>query len=94
MNIMDYIPFGHENGVTRRQLAAAVGSDDRGIREMIAKARRKYVICNMQDGKGYFRPAENEAYMVKRFLRQERHRKKQIEAAFPAAEKWLEENGR
>lgn len=56
MDIVDYIPFGRENAVTRAQLRSRTGIDDRTIRDMIADARRDTVILNMQDGKGYFRP--------------------------------------
>ena len=56
MDIVDYIPFGRENAVTRAQLRSRTGIDDRAIRDMIATARRDTVILNMQDGKGYFRP--------------------------------------
>ena len=54
MDIVDYIPFGRENAVTRTQLRIMTGLNDRQIREQISQARRDTVILNMQDGKGYF----------------------------------------
>ena len=67
MDIVDYIPFGRENAVTRAQLRSRTGIDDRAIRDMIAAARRDTVILNMQDGKGYFRPLPEEINYVKNF---------------------------
>lgn len=71
MDIVDYIPFGRENAVTRAQLRSRTGIDDRTIRDMIAAARRDTVILNMQDGKGYFRPLPEEINYVKAHERQE-----------------------
>ncbi|WP_448902707.1 hypothetical protein [Eubacterium sp.] len=71
MDIVDYIPFGRENAVTRAQLRSRTGIDDRTIRDMIADARRDTVILNMQDGKGYFRPLPEEINYVKAHERQE-----------------------
>lgn len=56
MDIVDYIPFGRENAVTRTQLRIMTGMNDRKIRDKISEAKRDTVILNMQDGKGYFRP--------------------------------------
>lgn len=71
MDIVDYIPFGRGNAVTREQLRSRTGIDDRAIRDMIAAARRDTVILNMQDGKGYFRPLSEEINYVKAHERQE-----------------------
>ena len=64
MDIVDYIPFGRENAVTRAQLRIVTGLNDRQIREQISQARRDTVILNMQDGKGYFRPLPEERHIV------------------------------
>lgn len=56
MDIVDYIPFGRKNAITRTRLRIVTGLNDRQIREQISQARRDTVILNMQDGKGYFRP--------------------------------------
>lgn len=71
MDIVDYIPFGRENAVTRAQLRSRTGIDDRAIRDMIATARRDTVILNMQDGNGYYRPLPEEIKYVKAHERQE-----------------------
>ena len=58
MKIIDYIPVGHKNAVTRKQLVILTGLSDRKIRNMIQEeCNREHPILNMQDGKGYFQPA-------------------------------------
>ena len=71
MDIVDYIPFGRENAVTRTQLRIMTGLNDRKIRDKISETRRDTVILNMQDGKGYFRPLPEEINYVKAHERQE-----------------------
>lgn len=57
MMIEDFIPDGHENTISRRELARLLNVDDRTLRDMIEDARaRGTAILNMQDGKGYFIP--------------------------------------
>lgn len=75
MNILDYIPVGHKNAVTRNQLMIATGLSDRKIRDMIEKeCTREHPILNMQDGKGYFQPSADEMYLVRLYRSQENHR--------------------
>lgn len=71
MDIVDYIPFGRKNAITRTRLRIVTGLNDRQIREQISQARRDTVILNMQDGKGYFRPLPEEINYVKAHERQE-----------------------
>lgn len=85
INIIDYIPIGRDNAVTRSYLAAVTGLRDRQIRDAIAKARRDNVIINTQDGKGYYRLVGNgdkwtfwEKYEVVMFERQETRRLESI----------------
>lgn len=75
LNVIDYIPVGHKNAVTRQYLTTVTGLDDRTIRRMIEKeCTREHPILNMQDRKGYFQPAANEMHLVKQYLTQENHR--------------------
>lgn len=89
MDIVDYIPFGRENAVTRAQLRSRTGIDDRTIRDMIAAARRDTVILNMQDGKGYFRPLPEERHLVEAYAKQETARLKSIGWSLKAARQML-----
>ena len=53
MNIIDFIPQGKENAVTRSYLATVLGLPDRTVRRLIEDARNEGAfICN--DGEGYF----------------------------------------
>jgi len=55
MSILDYIPTGKDNAVTRAQLCAQTGLGDRAVRKLIEIARVEgAVIVNHQDGKGYY----------------------------------------
>lgn len=89
MDIVDYIPFGRENAVTRAQLRSRTGIDDRTIRDMIAAARRDTVILNMQDGKGYFRPLPEERHLVESYAKQETARLKSIGWSLKATRQML-----
>ena len=75
LKIIDYIPVGHKNAVTRKQLVILTGLSDRKIRNMIQEeCNREHPILNMQDGKGYFQPAYDEMHLVRLYRVQENHR--------------------
>ena len=60
MNIVDYIPVGKENSISRDSLGVCTGLPDRSIRRLIAKARTEgHAIVGNPDG-GYYM-AETEA---------------------------------
>lgn len=53
---MDFIPYGKENAITRKQLRHMSGKSDRDVRQDIEDARRVgCIIINNQDGKGCYR---------------------------------------
>ena len=76
MNIVDYIPVGSKNAISRQNLCIATGMNDRAVREAISKARRTTCICNAQDGKGYYIP--DDLKDARDFLKQESSRAKSI----------------
>ena len=78
INIVDYIPKGKKNAVTRAQLRIVTGLSDRKIRNAISKARRRTVILNDQSGRGYYIPTEAELPEARRCLKQEEKRAKSI----------------
>ena len=59
MYILDYIPTGHNNAITREALQSLTHLSDRKIRVLIAEANKSapddVLIINLQDGMGYFR---------------------------------------
>lgn len=47
--------YGHENARTRPEIVAASGFNDRTVREIIEAARDAgWLVCNDQDGHGYY----------------------------------------
>ena len=55
MDIIDYIPHGKDNAITRAELCSITNLQDRPVRELIETARRNgTIILNDQDGKGYY----------------------------------------
>lgn len=91
MDILQYIPFGQENAVSRQHLANLYGggeSGDRKARDAIEKGRRTHVIINSQDGKGYFQPTDAEAHLVEKQYRQTDHRANSINRQRRAIRKW------
>lgn len=88
MNIVDYIPVGHQNAVTRKQLCILTGLSDRKVRDLIADARREMPIINQQDSKGYYIPDTGniiDMCALRRYVRQEEHRLKSIGWSLKAA---------
>lgn len=55
MGIVDLIPTGKDNAITRGQLCSLTGLSDRAVRKLIEIARIEgAIIINAQDGKGYY----------------------------------------
>lgn len=79
IKIVDYIPFGKENAISRQQLERVTGLSDRDVREAISLARRNMVILNLSNGKGYFQPIQGEEDdLVVKYFKQEDSRLKRI----------------
>lgn len=88
MNIIDYIPYGKENAISRQQLCKISGLPDRLMRKAVERARYDYAILNI-GGSGYFRPADGEIYLVERWMKQERSREKSVRDSTRGAERAL-----
>lgn len=84
--VANSIPKGQENA---RPLADMVKIFDgygwlpnhdkeRKTRDLISRARMEYVICNLQDGKGYFRPTKDDFEALRKYTNQERNRAKEV----------------
>ncbi len=94
MKLLDYIPYGRENAITRSNLCKVSELDDRVVRERIGQLRRDNVILNLQDGSGYFRPLlPDESELVERFVKQETKRLKSIGWSLKAARKAVKSSG-
>lgn len=101
MNIVDFIPYGKENAVTRWQLADRLNLPDRKIRRLIQEAReRGELILNDSSGYGYYRSLDvgelrrqyktnhNRAMSI---LRQQTHLRRKIAEAENKEQMTLEE---
>lgn len=94
INILDYIPVGHRNAVTRGYLSTVTGLCDRQVRELIEKqCTRDHPILNMQDGKGYFQPAADEVHLVRIYRAQENHRTLRIRKKVSEIDKYMRVQG-
>lgn len=73
MNIVDFIPRGRENAITRAELVARLNLPDRTIRNMIEIARKDgALILNDQTGAGYY--VSEDVGELKRQLKQNDNR--------------------
>ena len=93
IDIVNYIPIGRDNAISRQELCIKTGLSDRKVRNMIKMARRNIVILNIQDGSGYFLPGVEDTALVRKYLKQEEHRAKSIFWALKSARKYLKEIG-
>lgn len=95
MKIEDHIPYGHENGVTRKQLAMLFegqGKDpDRMAREAIQEARGRTAVLNLGDGKGYFRPLPEEKDLVLKWKRGQISRANEVKKSTRGCDVWTTE---
>lgn len=59
MNIIDLIPYGKSNAVSREKLAELTGMTDRAIRKAIQALREDgEIILSSSHGKGYWRSSD------------------------------------
>lgn len=57
------IPMGRENAYKLDLLSSIMGVDERTIRQMIEDLTTNgCVVCNLQNGKGYFRPTTDDDF--------------------------------
>lgn len=92
MEIIDYIPVGHKNAVSRQYLSKITGMGDRKVREAIHEAKRNTVILNV--GKGYYIPDPEDVIDRKeviRYMKQEESRIKSTGWALKAVRKMVKE---
>ena len=89
MNIVEYIPTGINNAISRKDLCAVTGLSDRIVRRLVEEARRETIIISNTDGTGYWiypeNPTEREKELLCRFVKQQESRAKSIfYALYPA----------
>lgn len=74
--ILDLIPYGNENPITRADLVAQTGQDDRTVRDAIKQLKRDYPIVNI--GQGYYIAEDPDDPDLEAYIRQESHRIREI----------------
>lgn len=97
MNILDCIPIGHKNAIDRDVLNDLMHMGERQVRRLIKDVNDSeddsLLIINLQDGKGYFRPAPDENNLVKIWRAQERSRGSGVLGNVDAADRYLSRGG-
>ena len=79
--IEDFIPYGHENKISREMLVIRTGLSDRIVRSEIETARKIRHILIVPDD-GYFRPRKydkTDGSILRTFIAQEDQRVKTLE---------------
>lgn len=86
--IIDAIPVGHENAITISEIESLTGAENRIIRKAIANS--KELVINLQDGKGYFKPDDDESHLVEVWKSITGHRIQELQARVRQANQWME----
>lgn len=93
--IIELIPVGRENAVSREILAERSGMSDRIVRKCIESARNAgAIILNEQDGKGYYRVGEDDIDAIERQYRQDTARAMSLLKRRKTMRRILKEAGR
>ena len=72
-SVINHIPVGRENAVTRQKLEALTGNNDRTNRQAILEARSRGIkIVSSSSGKGYYIADNNDDWRM--FLEEHRRR--------------------
>lgn len=88
--VINLIPYGKENAISRSALVNATGMSDRLVRRAIADARIKNVILSNPKG-GYYRPMLSDAAEIEAYIKQEQSRAKNCFKAIVYANSYLED---
>ena len=89
-SIYALLPVGAENAVSRRELSALTGIEDRQLRRRIAQERRAgaLILSSSEINGGYYKAASREE--LRRYVRSMQSRCKEILAVIRAAEEALQ----
>ena len=85
MEIINYIPHGKENAVSRFQLVQMTGMSDRKVRKEISRIREEHVILSMENGSGYYQPTADDYPELRKYLNREESRAKSVFASLRKA---------
>ena len=85
MEIINYIPHGKQNAVSKFQLVLMTGQSDRRVRKEISKAREEHVILSLENGSGYYQPTADDYPELRKYLNREESRAKSVFASIKKA---------
>lgn len=85
MEIINYIPYGKENAVSRFQLSLMTGKSDRKVRKEISRTREEHVILSLENGNGYYQPTADDYPELRKYLNREESRAKSVFASLRKA---------
>lgn len=85
MEIINFIPYGKANAVSRYELSHSIGLSDRKVRLLISKAREEHVILSLENGKGYYQPTAADYPELRKFINREESRAKSVFASLKKA---------
>lgn len=95
------IPVGYENAKTLPEMVQIykangffdnnIVSLERQTRRILARVGIDYVVCNLQDGKGYFRPTKEDLSELRKWVNQEERRAKEIGKRIHKGKRLLED---
>ncbi len=91
MEIINFIPQGKKNAVSRYELSHFTGWPDRKVRHEIHKAREDHVILSLENGKGYYIPTAEDYLELRKFIHREESRAKSIFASLRMAKALYED---
>ena len=83
--IIDFIPYGKANAVSRYELIHFTGWNDRRVRKEISKAREEHIILSSENGSGYYRPTADDYPELRKFIKREESRAKSVFASLKKA---------
>lgn len=89
-SIYDLLPIGAEYAISRRELSALTGIEDRQLRRQIAKERRAgvLILSSSESNGGYYRAASREE--LQRYVRSMQSWSKEILTVIRTAEEALQ----
>lgn len=74
MEIIDFIPYGKQNAVSRADLSLFTGWNDRKVRREISAARKDRVILSLENGSGYYQPTADDYPDLEKYIQREESR--------------------
>lgn len=97
--VASLIPLGHDNAKKLIEMVAIFENHslipnydkERATRRLIARIGMDYVVCNLQDGKGYFRPVKDDKDAFRKWLKQEENRAKELGKRIQKGKKLFED---